>query len=238
TVIRSCCCGSGSASPLRRTRPARSSAPGRAAFDSVLSDGPRIRASLSGHVARPGTRRRMSCVNLTDIGPLLQPLKFSIPCKDDRGTMPFAYDAPLAPAQTGLGPAGPFPRARLTHVLDRRWLHYAFLARDGRYSLVANAAWLGPAAADDDRERFTTILLLHERGRWLWSSSQFNAHINVPAWSTFRLPHPHGETGKLAVAARAGAPAVELDLTRTSRPCTSQCAFFGGRHHLRWQSET
>jgi len=152
--------------------------------------------------------------------------------------MPFAYDAPLAPAQTGLGPAGPFPRARLTHVLDRRWLHYAFLARDGRYSLVANAAWLGPAAADDDRERFTTILLLHERGRWLWSSSQFNAHINVPAWSTFRLPHPHGETGKLAVAARAGAPAVELDLTRTSRPCTSQCAFFGGRHHLRWQSET
>src|SRR5690606_14780008 len=160
---------------------------------------------------------RMSCVNLLDNGPLLQALKTSKPCKDDRGTMPFVYDAPLALDQTGLGPAGPFPRARLTHTLDRRWLHYAFLTRDGRRSVVANAAWLGPADADDDRERFTTILLLHERGK-AWASSQFNADITVPAWSSFRLPHAHGEAGKLAIAARAGTPAIDLEVARTGRP--------------------
>lgn len=151
---------------------------------------------------------------------------------------PFTYDAPLAPSPTGFGPAGPFPRASLTHTLDRRWLHYAFLSRDGRHSLVANAAWLGPAADDgDDRERFTTVLLLHERGR-AWSASQFNAGISMPPWSAFRLPHAHGDAEKLSIGARAGAPAVDLELARTSRPCTSQCAFFAGRHHLRWQSET
>lgn len=62
-----------------------------------------------------------------------------------------------------------------------------------------------------------TILLLHERGG-SWSSSQFSAGISTPPWSALRLPHAHGEAGKLASGARAGTPAVDLDLARTSRP--------------------
>jgi hypothetical protein len=148
----------------------------------------------------------------------------------------FFYRAPLASRPQGLGPAGPFPRAQLTHPLDRRWLHYALLSKDGNHSLVANAAWLGPSE-DGDRERFTTILLVHERGG-AWTSSQFNAEISTPAWSAFGLPHQHNEPSLLSIAARGGEPAVDLQLHRTSRPCTSQCAFFGRKHHLRWQSET
>lgn len=150
----------------------------------------------------------------------------------------FSYDAALAPQQKGLGPVGPFPGAVLTDPYDRRWLHYALLGRDGRHSLVANAAWLGPAdGGDDDRERFTTILLLHERGG-NWTSSQFNADVSVPAWSSFRLPHAIGEPRPLRIAGSSGAPLVDLEMRRSSRPCTSQCAFFGSRQHLRWQSET
>jgi hypothetical protein len=143
-------------------------------------------------------------------------------------------------APAGLGPPGPFPRRALGDPLERRWLHYAFLSRDGELGLVANAAWLGPdRAADgarDDLTRFTTILLLHERGR-PWVASQFNAASDEPLWSGFRLPHPLGEERPLNLRSTAGEPAVRLRLRRTSRPCTSQCAPFAGDHHLRWQSE-
>lgn len=150
----------------------------------------------------------------------------------------FAFDGALSGPRFGLGPAGPFPNAALTDVFDRRWLHYAFLSRDGRHGMVANAAWLGPPAEEaPPRERFTTILLLHERGG-PWRSSQFNAEIGSEPWSAFRLPHPFHEARRLGICASAGAPSVELDLRRTSRPSTSQCAFFAGRQHLRWQSET
>lgn len=142
------------------------------------------------------------------------------------------------PEFKGLGPVGPFPAHRLADGVERRWLHYAFLSRDGRYSLVANSAWLGPPDEDPSGPtRVTTILLLHERGR-PWTSSQFNADISRPAWSAFRLPHPHDEAGRLQIGAVAGEPSVDLAMRRTSRPCTSQCAFFTGSHHLRWQSET
>lgn len=134
-----------------------------------------------------------------------------------------------------LGPTGPFPRCELVDRLERRWLHYAFLSRDGQFGLVANAAWLGPEDAHAD-PHFTTILLLHERGR-PWVASQFNAHISEPPWSAFRLPHALHEPQRLTLASTAGAPAVDLTLRRTGRPCTSQCAPFAGDHHLRWQSE-
>ncbi|MDB5671592.1 MAG: hypothetical protein JWO25_2551 [Alphaproteobacteria bacterium] len=150
----------------------------------------------------------------------------------------FAFEGALAGPRNGLGPAGPFPAAALTDTFDRRWLHYAFLSRDGRHAMVANAAWLGPVDDEEPpKERFTTILLLHERGQ-PWSASQFNADIGNEPWSAFRLPHPHFQPYKLGIAASAGTPRVDLDLVRTSRPCSSQCAFFHGGQHLRWQSET
>lgn len=148
-------------------------------------------------------------------------------------------EAPQAPGPlpglAALGPAGPFPRIELVDAIERRWLHYAFLSRDGRFGLVANAAWLGPDHPGDET-RFTTIVLLHERGR-PWTASPFNADISAPPWSAFRQPHAMNEAQRLVLASTAGEPAVDLQLKRTAHPCTSQCAPFAGDHHLRWQSE-
>jgi hypothetical protein len=147
-----------------------------------------------------------------------------------------------APAESpeeppALGPRGPFPRAALSDDLERRWLHYAFLSRDGRFSMVANAAWLGTTHQHDDSQtRFTTILLLHERGK-PWVASQFNAQVSAPLWSAFRRPMALFEPSPLVLRSSASEPAVDLLLRRTSAPCTSQCAPFAGDHHLRWQSE-
>jgi hypothetical protein len=150
----------------------------------------------------------------------------------------FRYAESYSSTPAGLGPVGPFPRAPLTDPLERRWLHYAFLSRDGNHSLIANAAWLGPPdGVTGAPARFTTILLLHERGR-AWTSSQFNAQTSRPLWSAFRLPHGFGQESELKIHSVAGEPAVDLLLQRTSRPCTSQCAVFADNHHLRWQSET
>jgi hypothetical protein len=136
-----------------------------------------------------------------------------------------------------LGPRGPFPLAGMSDPLERRWLHYAFLSRDGRYAMVANAAWLGPDESDRNGDpRYTTILLLHERGK-PWAASQFNANISAPPWSAFRQPLSLHEAQPLDISSTANSPAVRLQLRRTGLPCTSQCASFARDHHLRWQSE-
>jgi hypothetical protein len=143
-------------------------------------------------------------------------------------------------AQTaaGLGPHGPFPRIALRRVLERRWLHYAFLSQDGELGLVANVAWLGPAPEQAQPEpRCTSILLTHRRGHG-WSASQFNARTLLPLWSAFRQPHRFGAAQRLELSSTAAAPWVRLELERSSRPCTSQCAPFHPGQHLRWQSET
>lgn len=150
----------------------------------------------------------------------------------------FSADKGYSNHPIGLGPDGPFPRAALTHHLDRRWLHYAFLSRDGKCAMVANAAWLGPPLKScDKRERFTTILLLHDDTQG-WHASQFNADISTPHWSAFALPHAHDRPARLDIAAPTKHPKVALKLWRSSRPCTSQSAFFAQHQHLRWQSET
>ncbi|MGW6910095.1 hypothetical protein [Streptomyces sp. NPDC054940] len=160
--------------------------------------------------------------------------------------------------ETDFGVSGPFPRAPLSHPLDRRWLHYAFLSRQGGQAVIANLSVLGasrgavsgePGAAREDEVALRTgpepqrmaILLVHEEGRG-WSSSQFNAEQPSAPWSAFRLPRPrpHGSPGAqdgFRVAGRGDGPVVDLHLRRTSRPCTSQCAPFGDGEHLRWQSE-
>src|SRR5882757_7841639 len=164
----------------------------------------------------------------------------------------------MAPHGAELGVSGPFPRAPLSHPLDRRWLHYAFLSRQGGQAVIANISVLGgswgvragePGAAPPTPDAGGTgpapqrmaILLVHEMGRG-WSSSQFNAEQPLSPWSAFRLPHPrpagaHGPGDGFRVAARGDGPVIDLRLKRTSRPCTSQCAPFGAGEHLRWQSE-
>ena len=122
-------------------------------------------------------------------------------------------------------------------VLERRWLHYALLSRDGEFGMVANVAWLGPSREDPGAARCTSILLLHRRDAG-WRSSQFNAITYLPLWSAFRQPYAHGETRPLRLASTGGGHELDLTLRRTSRPCTSQCAPFEPGQHLRWQSET
>lgn len=137
-----------------------------------------------------------------------------------------------------LGPRGPFPDAPQQRVLERRWLHYAFLSRDNTLGMVANISWLGPdAARPDEQPHSMAILLLHLRGEG-WRASQFNARPSQPPWSAFRLPHTFHTPQQFDLVGVAGSPAVRLQLRRTSRPCTSQCAPFAGDQYLRWQSET
>jgi hypothetical protein len=142
------------------------------------------------------------------------------------------------PPTPHLGPEGPFPEIPLGRVLERRWLHYAFLSRDGRLGMVANVALLGPAPDQAQPEpRCTSILLVHRHGDG-WGASQFNCETMVPLWSAFRQPHPLGCPEPFDLRSTAGSVSVALRLERTGRPCTSQCAPFADGQHLRWQSET
>lgn len=133
---------------------------------------------------------------------------------------------------SGLGPPGPYPRADLRHELDRRWLHYAFRSTDGRLSLIANLSVLGASAASGADPQAMSILLVHDESGW--ATSQFNATVDGVPWSAFRLPRPGPP---LRIGAAGGIPSLDLDLVRTGRPCTSQCAPFAMDEHLRWQSE-
>jgi hypothetical protein len=140
-----------------------------------------------------------------------------------------------------LGVRGPFPESELCHPLDRQWLHYAFLSSTGAHAVISNLSVLGSEPpADGSATRWEpqrmAILLVHDPVHG-WSSTQFNAHAPDPAWSAFRLPHPHASPAAFEVAAVAGRPAVDLRLSRTSRPCTAQSAPFGDDQFLRWQSE-
>lgn len=133
-----------------------------------------------------------------------------------------------------LGPRGPFPDAPLADDLHRRWLHYAFRSDAGELSMVANLSVLGSSGPTVRAEsQRMSILLLHDAGHG-WRSSQFNAHVDAEPWSAFRYPHPGP---RLRIETPSGTVGVDLDLTRTSRPCTSQCAPFATDQHLRWQSE-
>ena len=141
------------------------------------------------------------------------------------------------PAAIRLGPTGPFPETDVRDVLERRWLHYAFLTRDHELGMVANIAWLGLSAEVQERPFSTSILLVHRRGHG-WASSQFNAAPLEPLWTSFRRPHGFYESSRHDTRAASGDPAVRLELMRTSHPCINQCAPFAGDQFFRWQSET
>ena len=102
-----------------------------------------------------------------------------------------------------LGAIGPFPPTVLQSELERRWLHYALLSRDGRFGMVANVAWLGPAREHAGSSFGTSILLVHERDAG-WRASQYNALTRIPLWSAFRQPHPAGDPRPLLASAVGG----------------------------------
>ena len=136
-------------------------------------------------------------------------------------------------AGSGLGPEGPHPRSALEHELDRRWLHYAFRSGDGRLSLIANLSVLGSSADSHVDPQAMSILLVHDESRLgrLRSSTQRSTACRGQR-SASPFPGPGCGSGP-----RGGTPSLDLDLVRTGRPCTSQCAPFATDQHLRWQSE-
>lgn len=159
------------------------------------------------------------------------------PPGENRSNRQSMNGSPSPVAGGSLGPLGPFPRVGFRHHLERRWLHYAFVSREPGYAAVANLSVLGsPPEHPDLAPQQMAILVVHDT-RHGWQSSQFNAEQQETPWSAFRLPHPHGTPTSFTLRARSGTPAVDLMLTRTSRPCPSQCAPFATDQHLRWQSE-
>ena len=80
---------------------------------------------------------------------------------------PEAIDAALE--QPSDYPSGVFPRLPIADLLERRWLHYAFLTADGSRALIANIAWLGGDGGTPPMR--TAILLAHDADHG-WSSSR------------------------------------------------------------------
>lgn len=136
-----------------------------------------------------------------------------------------------------LGPQGPFQNLPLTRLLERQWLHYTFLSCNPELGMVANLSWLGADPEKPDTTCSAAILLVYQQGKG-WRASQFNATPLMPPWSSFRLPHPLGESSRFELSATAGTPFVRLQLQRSSHPCNSQCATFSPQQYVRWQSET
>lgn len=136
------------------------------------------------------------------------------------------------------GRRGPFPNVSMTNVLERRWLHYAFLSSDQELGMVGNITWSGPdPEIPNAPPQITSLLLLHKQGEG-WRASQYNAATLMPPWSSFGDTGSYELPGRFEMAAADRTAAVELALQRTSRPSTSQSTTFADSQHFRWQSET
>ena len=132
--------------------------------------------------------------------------------------------AGVDPARFLTGPPGPFPRVPLSDVLERRWLHYAFVTADERQALIANLAALG--AEDGGEPIRTSVLLMYHRDHG-WTCSQWHAHLPIEPWTSYRSPAPSTAVPRppdFAMQSRAGRPAVALRLTSTTTPAPA-----GGR---------
>lgn len=144
------------------------------------------------------------------------------------------------PNSEGINPVsrGPFPNIPMTHVLERRWLHYAFLSQNQELGMIGNITWSGP---DPDfpnaPQQVTSFLLMHKQGEG-WRSSQYNAATLMPPWSAFSDKASYELPGKFEMVSTDRTAAVALDLQRTSRPSASQSTTFADNQHFRWQSET
>jgi hypothetical protein len=134
-------------------------------------------------------------------------------------------------------PAGPFPRAPLSDVLERRWLHYAFITVDEQQALIANLATLG---AHDGGEPITTNLLLAYHCKHGWTCSQWHAYLPREPWTSYRNPPPptcFPRTPDFELQSLAGTPSVSLHLTSTSTPAPAGVSRFHRTHWKRWQAQ-
>ena len=135
------------------------------------------------------------------------------------------------------GPTGPFPRASLSDVLERRWLHYAFITADEQQALIANLATLG--GEDGSEPIRTTVLLVYHREHW-WRCSQWHAFLPREPWTSYRsstLPTTLPRDPDFELRSLAGTPSVALHLTSTSTPAPAGVSHFHRTHWKRWQAQ-
>jgi hypothetical protein len=133
--------------------------------------------------------------------------------------------------------SGPFTQLPLSDVLERRWLHYAFITVDERQALIANLATLGGENGDDPTH--TTLLLTYHRDHG-WACSQWHAHLPREPWTSYRSPPPAIHMPRepdFEMRSLAGTPSVSLHLTSTTTPAPAGVSHFHGTHWKRWQAQ-
>ncbi len=133
--------------------------------------------------------------------------------------------------------SGPFTHLPLSDVLERRWLHYAFITVDERQALIANLATLGGEEGFEPTR--TTVLLAYHRDHG-WTCSQWHAHLPREPWTSYRPTPPSSAWPRVPdfeLQSLAGTPSVSLHLTSTSTPAPAGVSRFHGTHWKRWQAQ-
>jgi hypothetical protein len=133
--------------------------------------------------------------------------------------------------------SGPFTSLPFSHVLERRWLHYAFITADERQALIANLAMLG--AENGDEPTHTSILLLYHRD-YGWRCSQWHAHLAHAPWTSYQSPPPSTMWPRepdFELQSFTGKPAVSLHLASTTTPAPAGISRFHGPNWKRWQAQ-
>lgn len=135
------------------------------------------------------------------------------------------------------GPPGPFPRVPLSDVLERRWLHYAFITTDEKQAMIANLATLGTEGGGEPIR--TSVLLMYHRDHG-WTCSQWHANLPREPWTSYRNPPPptvFPRPPDFELRSLAGTPAVALHLASTSTPAPAGVAHFNRTHWKCWQAQ-
>ena len=133
--------------------------------------------------------------------------------------------------------SGPFTRLLLSDVLERRWLHYAFITVDERQALIANLATLG--GEDGDEPTQTSVLLAYHRDHG-WNCSQWHAELPGEPWTSYGSTPPSTRMPRepdFELRSLAGTPSVSLHLRSTTTPAPAGVSHFHGRNWKRWQAQ-
>ena len=133
--------------------------------------------------------------------------------------------------------SGPFTHLPFSDVLERRWLHYAFITVDERQALIANLAALG--GEDGDEPTLTTVLLMYHRDHG-WTCSQWHAHLPREPWTSYRSTPPSTAWPRepdFELQSLAGTPSVSLHVRSTTTPAPAGVSHFHRTHWKRWQAQ-
>jgi hypothetical protein len=125
----------------------------------------------------------------------------------------------------------------LADVLERRWLHYAFITADEQQALIANLATLGGENGGDPIQ--TSVLLMYRRDHG-WTCSQWHARLPREPWTSYRSPAAPTSFPRppdFELQSLAGTPSVALYLTSTSAPAPAGVSHFHRTHWKRWQAQ-